>query len=203
IPYGLDTQEFSPRGKEICRQALGIPEQSRVILFVAQSSAMRRKGFELFQQALTKLPPGNLLLLSVGGGESAMDGSIRRLHLGNVEHDRILSLAYGAADVFVIPSMQDNLPNTVLESMACGTPVVGFCVGGIPDMVRPGETGALAPAGNVDALATAIRTMLDDDEERRRMGENCRRVALEEYDAGAQARRYISLYTSLLETKTQ
>lgn len=72
-----------------------------------------------------------------------MDGRIPCLHLGHVNSDRWFSLIYSTADVFVIPSLQDNLPNTVLESMACGTPVIGFAVGGISDMVRDRLTSLL------------------------------------------------------------
>ena len=105
---------------------------------------------------------------------------------------------YGAADLFVCPSLQDNLPLTVVEAMSCGTPVVGFDVGGIPDMVRPDVTGSLVPPGNVAALGAAIAKLLEDDPLRREMSANCRRVAVEEYALEVQARRYVELYERLL-----
>ena len=199
IPYGLDTRDFSPLGIHLCREALRIPRDRKVVLFVAQSSTMRRKGFTLLQAALSQLNDANLFVLSVGGGDPHFAANASHLHLGNVEHDHLLALAYGAADVFVVPSLQDNLPNTVLESMACGTPVVGFSVGGIPDMVRPMETGLLAPAGDIDALAAAISRLLNDVTLRQKMSTNCRRIAVAEYSSPVQATAYESLYQSLVE----
>jgi glycosyltransferase involved in cell wall biosynthesis len=119
------------------------------------------------------------------------------MHFGFVGDERLLSLMYSAADLFVIPSRQDNLPNTVLESLACGLPVVGFDVGGIPEMVRPGVTGLLARSGNIDELGIAIAELLEDDTGRREMALNCRQVAVKEYSLELQASRYVELYRTI------
>jgi glycosyltransferase involved in cell wall biosynthesis len=108
-------------------------------------------------------------------------------------------MAYSAADVFVIPSLQEAFGQTVIESMACGTPIVGFASGGITDTVRPGVTGALAPTGDVPALRRAIADLLKDDAGRARMAEQCRRIALAEYALDVQAKQYEALYQSLLD----
>jgi glycosyltransferase involved in cell wall biosynthesis len=107
-------------------------------------------------------------------------------------------MIYSAADLFVIPSLQDNLPNTVLESMACGTPVVGFDVGGIPDMVRPGRTGHLVPVGDSVALHHAMTQLLNAPSVLRQMGDECRKVAMEEYSYELSAARHAALYESLV-----
>ncbi|MCS4156041.1 glycosyltransferase involved in cell wall biosynthesis [Salinibacter ruber] len=114
----------------------------------------------------------------------------------------MLSLIYSTADVFVIPSRQDNLPNTVLESMACGTPVVGFDVGGIPDMVRPGETGWLAEAEDSRALGEAIDAALADDVKRERMEKRCREVIEAEYALEVQANNYRKLYNEMIQSES-
>ena len=125
--------------------------------------------------------------------------TIPHRHVETVNDDRLLSAIYSAADIFVIPSIEDNLPNTVLEAMACGTPVVGFDVGGIPDMVRPGITGELAPAGDVARLSQVIYALLETPEKRHELAANCRRIAEEEYALDLQAHRYMALYKQMLE----
>jgi glycosyltransferase involved in cell wall biosynthesis len=97
-----------------------------------------------------------------------------------------------------MPSVQDNLPNTVMEAMACGAPVVGFRVGGIPDMVRHGENGLLVPTGDVRALSDAIHTLLADDERRICMGKAGRAIAEREYSCKLQGERYMDLYRSIV-----
>jgi len=159
----------------------------------------RQKGFALLAQALTNLCDlPNLFLLSLGRKGSEIAARVPHLHLDHLYNDSMLSLVYSAADLFVVPSLHDNLPNTVLEAMSCGVPVVGFEVGGIPDMVRPSVTGLLVPPGDVDALAGAIRRSLQDSAERTEMGANCRRIAVEEYALEVQARRYVTLYERAL-----
>jgi glycosyltransferase involved in cell wall biosynthesis len=123
---------------------------------------------------------------------------IPHIHLGHINEDRLLALSYNVADLFVIPSLQDNSPNTVLESMACGIPIVGFETGGVPDMVREGVTGLLAPCNDVAALRAAIEDLIRKPSKREEMGLNCRREALREHSLVVQARRYAELYQSLL-----
>jgi glycosyltransferase involved in cell wall biosynthesis len=198
IPYGLDTTVFRPRDTRGLRRALDIPADHRIILFVAQSTRNHRKGFDLLADALTTLDAENITLLSIGSNEPDLQTSFAHQHLGSLNSDVLLSVFYSLADLFVIPSRQDNLPNTVLESMACGTPVVGFNIGGIPDMVRPGTTGWLAEPESVRSLRDAIDNALANEANREQMGHRCREVVEAEYTLAVQARAYEQLYRSLL-----
>jgi len=198
IPNGVDLEEFAPRDRRVARDILRIPDGARVVLFIADNATNRRKGFSLLTEALNGLDhQSDLFLLSVGSGKLLPSDRIPYLHLGPIDY-RWLSLVYSAADLFVIPSLQDNLPNTVLEAMACGTPVVGFAVGGIPDMVRPGITGLLVPPCDVVGLLAAILDLVHDERKRKEMSSSCRRIAVEEYSLELQARRYSEIYKSLL-----
>jgi glycosyltransferase involved in cell wall biosynthesis len=199
IPLALDTEVFRPRHRRGAREALGISPDALVVLFVASLISQPIKGFPLLAQALDGLGDlTNLLLVSMGRDAAGVKVQIPHLPLGHVANERLLSLVYSAADLFVIPSLYDNLPQTVLEATACGTPVVGFAIGGIPDMVRPGVTGLLVPAADVNALRNAIRALLQDPGRRAEMSDNCRRIAVEEYALEVQARRYIDLYEMIL-----
>ena len=199
IPYGLDTEDFCPRHRTVAREILGISPTARVLLFVAEPITRRAKGFALLVQALSGMGEvPNLLLVSVGSGKPPAEVKIPHLRLGHIGNDRLLSQVYSAADVLVIPSLQDNLPQTPLEAMACGTPVIGFAVGGIPDVVRPGVTGVLVPPGDTTALRDAIWDLLRDPGRREEMATNCRRMAVKEYALEVQAQRYVELYETIL-----
>jgi glycosyltransferase involved in cell wall biosynthesis len=195
IPNGVETDVFAPRDKHFARDVLGIPQDANVLLFAADSVTNRRKGFHVLTEALNTLPDSsNIALVSVGAGNVKLGHGIPHIHVGHVEDRQRLSLVYSAADVYVVPSLQDNQPNTVLESMACGTPVVGFDVGGIPDMVRPGITGLLAPVGDARGLRAAILQIFEHRETRASFGAACRRVVMEEYTMDRQVRQYAELY---------
>lgn len=197
IPNGLDTSLFAPRPAQGLRHALRIDDAARVILFVAERTDNQRKGFSLLASALQSLQfDAPIVLLSVGGHEPELDTPHVHLHFGSIESDELLAATYSAADLFVVPSLQDNLPNTVLEAMACGTPVVGFDTGGIPDMVRPGETGWLAETGNVRDLSSALRTALRSGMLQER-GRAARSFVLSNHTLSIQAAQYADLYDAL------
>ena len=199
IPNGVDLEEFAPRDRRMSRNVLGIPQNAHVLMFVSDDLTNRRKGFSLLIEALSAMTQyPDLFLVSVGTGQPPMTGCIPCLHLGHVNNDRWLSLIYSAADVFVIPSLQDNLPNTVLESMACGTPVIGFAVGGISDMIRDGRTGLLVPPQDVAGLRNAMVRLIRDSSARVSMSEESRRIAVDEYSRELQVQRYSELYKSLV-----
>jgi glycosyltransferase involved in cell wall biosynthesis len=119
--------------------------------------------------------------------------------LGLVKGDEALATIYSAADVLVIPSLQEAFGQTVTEAMACGTPSVGFNVGGVPDMITEAVTGFLAPPRDVAGLARAIRKALSD-EYRGRMADACRRRAVTVYDHKLQAQQFIKVYQELMRT---
>ncbi|MGE3153642.1 MAG: glycosyltransferase family 4 protein [Nitrospiraceae bacterium] len=199
IPYGINLEYFAPRDRSAARDVLGIPQDVHVILFLAEMVDNRRKGFSLLQEALKECSRqvDRLWLLSVGHNPPRLPAEMRGSHLSYVGNDRFLSLAYSAADLFVIPSLQDNLPNTVLEAMACGIPVLGFDVGGIRDMVRPGLTGVLVDPGDIGGLRDAMAALLNEPAALHRMSRQARETALTDYPLLAQARRYEELYHEL------
>jgi glycosyltransferase involved in cell wall biosynthesis len=199
IPYGVDTETFTPRDRRRSREMLGIPLEARVILFLAEGVRDPRKGLHLVTRALENIEsPSGMFLLSLGSGAPVEFRGFPSAHINHVCDDSFLSQVYSAADILVAPSLQDNLPNTVLESISCGTPVVGFAVGGIPDMVRPGLTGVLAAPGDATDLRRAIIELLSDEEGRKKMAIHCRKIATQEYSLEIQARRYVDLYEEIL-----
>jgi len=118
--------------------------------------------------------------------------------LGTLSDDLSLALVYSAADVFVLPSTQDNLPNTVLEAIACGTPCVAFNIGGMPDMIEHQKNGYLAQPYKIEDLAQGIAWVLENKERHRKLGDRAREKAEQEFTLEIQARRYLSLFTEIL-----
>jgi len=203
IPYGIDTDAYQPLDPKHCRSVLGIPANKKVLMFGAESLTDSRKGGDLLLNALQNLPSSlkaEIMLLVFGNYSEAIAEAvgITTLNLGYVSSDRLKSMAYSAADLFVFPTRADNLPLVLQESVACGTPIVSFRVGGVPDIVRPGSTGYLAEPEDAGDLCSGIIKLLDDQELRIRMNQNCRSIALEEYSLELQAQRYIELYHQVL-----
>jgi glycosyltransferase involved in cell wall biosynthesis len=204
IPYSLDTEAYQPLAPEQCRFLLGIPSGKKVLMFGAQNLKNSIKGGDLLVKALQSLPESlknETVLLTLGdGGEAIAEAvGIPTLNLGYVTSDRLKAIAYSAADLFVSPTRADNLPLVLQESMACGTPMVSFKVGGVPDLVRPGITGYLATPEDAEDLCNGIVQLLDDRNLRDCMSQQCRAIAVEEYSLELQAQRYIQLYSQLLE----
>ena len=204
IPYGIDTDTFTPRRKNVAREVFSIPGDDLVIAFAADIVELPIKGFDLLREAMVQLSVGRPVTLALIGRErNSSDAGTRTIGLGRIQNERLMSFALSAADLFVTPTRADNLPNVILEAMACGLPVVGFDVGGVPDMVRPGKTGLLAPPEDTAALRRAIETLLNNDDLRARMSAECRQIAVSEYALAVQARRYKALYESLIDSSAR
>ena len=139
-------------------------------------------------------------MLTLGNGSETVAKALgmQTLNLGYVNSDRLKSIAYSAADLFIFPTRADNLPLVLQESMACGTPMVSFKLGGVPDLVRPGITGYLAQQEDIQDFAKGITELLEDVKTRLEMSKRCRMISVEEYGLELQARRYIDLYADLL-----
>jgi glycosyltransferase involved in cell wall biosynthesis len=199
IPYGIDTESFQPRDRRVAREKHGIPLEAKTILFVADSTSERRKGLGVLLEALKGLENSEeYFFVIIGGGLSNEGLGSRFKTIKFLDDEAALSYVYSAADVFVIPSLQDNLPNTTLEALACGIPTIGSNAGGIPEVIRDGQTGLVVRAGDPTALRQAIVCLLGEPERRASMAMESRRLALQEYSLDIQARRYQSLYQEVL-----
>jgi len=204
IPGGLDVDTYQPLDPQACRIALELPLNKKVLFFTAASLEQHRKGGDLLIAALQKLPnslKSDLVLMMMGEGGEVLNAAtnILTLSLGYVESDRLKAVAYSAADLFVFPTRADNLPLVLQESMACGTPMVSFAVGGVPELVRPGITGLLANPEDSTDFAAKVVEILEDDPLRQKMSDQCRAIALEEYSAELQSERYINLYHRVID----
>lgn len=203
LPNTIDTSVFRPISKKIARSLLGLDIEGRSILFGACDSASNRnKGFDLLSTALgllSKKDARGLSCLVFGAShpDKSADLPLPTTYLGMLRDELTLALAYSAADVFVCPSREDNLPNTVMESMACGTPVAGFAVGGIPDMVEHKINGMLATPHDPNELVKSIAYILADEDRRQHMGAAARQSALQKYSMAVVAPQYLALYKQL------
>ena len=161
IPNGIETDVFKPMDKAAARAALNLPQDAHIVLFVSNHIRLARKGFRDLVHALSLLPDQkNLLLVGVGDSHIlSVNAPFKVTQLEHVSDDAKTAMIYAAADVTALPSRQDNLPNTILESFACGTPVVGFRTGEITDLVHEDETGYLAASGHVPGLSLAFSRM--------------------------------------------
>ncbi|PNQ95181.1 glycosyl transferase family 1 (plasmid) [Azospirillum argentinense] len=198
IPYGLDTSRFRPWERSAARQALGVPEGKPTVLFTAHGLNDPRKGLSLLDDALVRIGPHReVCLLLAGEGKVHLRSGVECIRLG-VQDDAGMVRAYSAADAVAVTSTEDNLPNAVLEGMACGTAVIGTAVGGIPDVVRHGINGFLVASGDVASLAHVLDDALRDLPGLHAMGGEARRIVEREYSLEVQARRYLELYRSLV-----
>ncbi|MCF8011402.1 MAG: glycosyltransferase family 4 protein [Clostridiales bacterium] len=206
IPNGLDTSIYKPIDKKVARELLSLPQDKELILFGAINSTNdERKGFKYLKQALQYLAENNLekdINLVVFGASEPKDPpnfGFKSYYLGAFNDDVSLALLYSAADVFVAPSLQDNLPNTVVESLACGTPCVAFDIGGMPDMIEHYNTGYLAEAFDADDLARGISWVLSDINRWNVLSQNSRKKVEREFALEVVAKQYADLYADILE----
>jgi glycosyltransferase involved in cell wall biosynthesis len=205
IANGIDTDLFRPISPAAAREALGISCSDQVLLFVAESVSNPRKGFDLLVDALRSMRferPTTLLCVGRSSPDLPEIENVKTVQLGSISNALFLPLVYSSADVFVIPSRQDNLPNTVLESISSGTPVVGFSIGGISDLVTTGQTGWLANSTNRLALAESLATALSElasPHEAARIRKACRQSALSRWSQSIQAEKYSRLYVDIMQ----
>lgn len=200
MPTGIETDVFVPRDRTEARAELGIPPDGLLLALGAERLDNVRKGASLALTALARLETDRDVRLVVFGEAlpaGALPADLPVYARGFVADPGGLATIYAAADCFVLPSLEDNLPKTGLEALSCGTPVVAFDSGGVVDYVLPGRTGLLARTGDADDLAHRIDWLLAHDEERLRMGGQGRELILEQFDAVDHARAYRALYEAV------
>lgn len=189
IPYPTDPEVFRAHACDAARDVLGIPLEARVLLTVSERASDHRKGADILRAALCDASVAGRYYWAAVGTPSGLAGSGAHA-LGTISDPRLMSLAYSAADLVVVPSREDNLPNVVIESLTCGTPVVALPTGGLPEMIDDSINGALAAnassAGLAEAISRAERLHFDR--------QSIRRNALDTYDPAKVATQYLAVY---------
>jgi glycosyltransferase involved in cell wall biosynthesis len=182
---------------------LGLASHERIVLAGAVDAVKdERKGFHLLAEAIRRcVSEGHtedwrLLVFGANSGPGQETLGIPVSYCGSVNNERELPRVYAAADVYVLPSLQDNLPNTAVEAMACGVPVVAFRAGGLADIVCDGVNGRLANAFDVGSLAASLRAVLDRP--RGAWRQACRDEFERIYAWPGPANRYLEIYRELL-----
>ncbi|HLG09491.1 MAG TPA: glycosyltransferase family 4 protein [Gaiellaceae bacterium] len=197
IRTGVELDVFRPQPRAGARAQLGVPVDAPVVLVASREE---RKGAGLATAALGRLGarhPG-LTALVFGQGETPIEPPATQVvALGMIDDRERLALAYAAADVLLYPTLADNLPNTILESMACGTPVVSLPSGGVPEAVTHLEDGYLVERAGGEALAEAVTTLLDDPDLRARLGSAAAARVRREFSVEAQGRAFLELYDEI------
>lgn len=204
IPNGIDTDVFKPMDRATCRRILNLPDDKHLILFGAMGATSdENKGFELLRQAIATLPQhvfGRKCMLVVFGAQrfDLPDLNMEVRFMGTLTDDIALSVLYAAADVMVVPSRQENLPNTLMEAMACGTPAVAFRTGGIPDLIEHQLSGYLAEPFDIADLARGIAWTLEQCGSDSGLGTHCRQKVEREFALDVVTASYVKLYSELL-----
>lgn len=200
VPYGLDTDAYAPMDRALAREVVGLPGDAPVVAFGPAALTQERKGASRLIEALARVResvPG-VELLAMGATVGLPPELARARTVGDVSDERLQRAIYACADLLALPSLADNQPLSMLESMACGTPVVAFEVGGIPETIRDGETGLLARADDPSMLADKIVTLLQNRELRERVGRASREHIERDHTLATQANRYGSIYADAL-----
>lgn len=207
IPNVLNTATFQPLNPKFCRQALGLPVEGRQIIMFGALGGGRdpRKGYDLLLDALEllalRLDPKSVLCVVFGQGSPKNPDKLpfQTRWMGYVQDDATLALLYNAADVMVVPSRQENLPQTATEPQACGCPVVAFDRTGLRDAVAHRETGYLAQAFDTGDMAEGLHWILEDSERQSKLGLAARARALQLWSPEVVVPQYLAVYRSAIQ----
>lgn len=209
IPYGIETDVYTPRDRVSARVSLGLPVDGFFFLFGAASLKDRRKGIHVLYEAVricrsdpafeSALLDGQIRFLSYGWNPAQQDSEGPPVNnLGYVADPEKMAMIYAASDIYICPTLEDNLPNTILESLGCGRPVIGSDVGGVSDLVRHAVNGLLVPPNDPDALSDAMLRVMKSPDVMAAWSIAAREGVEANHSLKHQAESYVKLYQDLL-----
>ena len=195
IPNPIDTRIYKKGNKQEARQRLGLPLDKKLILFASQRVTNVNKGMDYLIEACRQLQLADAAVVILGGHaeEVVSQLSLEAYPLGYVNEEQRIVDVYHAADVFVLPSLSENLPNTIMEAMACGVPCVGFKVGGIPEEIDHRRNGYVAEYRSAEDLARGIRWILTEADYEE-LSKNAIHKVMQNYSQQSVALRYLDVY---------
>lgn len=208
IPNPIDSRAFAKENREEARLYAGLPEGKKLILFVSQRVTDKRKGMDYFITAINKMVEAHpemkdncgIAILGGKAEELADKLPLPSYPLGYVCEEKKIASIYNSVDLFVLPSLEDNLPNTIMEAMACGVPCVGFNTGGIPEMIDHLKNGYVAEYKSSDDLARGIHWVLSEADHQSLSNEAMKKVN-QCYSQYAVAMKYIEAYNQAMALK--
>jgi glycosyltransferase involved in cell wall biosynthesis len=196
IYNGIDSDIFKPLSQTDIRQSLQLPEDKIIFLFIAENVANSRKGFSILEETIANLAFDKNKVLFLALGKSPKSGSHPNIQfLGHIAEEAKLAQIYNAADAFILPSLEDNLPNTMVESLMCGTPVIAFANGGMQDEIETGKNGILVSEIGSSNLSMAIQQFLTGAFELNK--QDISELAKSKYDAKLQVKKMIEVYDAI------
>jgi glycosyltransferase involved in cell wall biosynthesis len=199
IPYGLNLDIFTLHNKDEARNALSLPQNKTILLFIAESINNTRKGFSILLEALYQKQDNDTIIVAMGEKPLNIDlnSKLKILYTGRISDENLIAKYFSACDAFILPSTEDNLPNVMLESLSCGTPVIGFPVGGIKEHVHHMHTGILAKAVTSYSLMLAIQEFINAKDSFDR--NEIRKYAVSFFEENKNTNKYIELYKELMQ----
>lgn len=204
IPNGVDMVQYAPGDRQSARELLGLPRDRQIILFGARHALSdRNKGFDLLCAALGQLSPelrhqSTLVLFGETTRLPLPSLGMEIITHGEVKDEAAIVALYRSANLLVVPSREENLPNMVSEAMACGLPCVAFDVGGIADQILHRENGCLVPALNTGALSAEIAWLLESADTRSFLERNAREHAVKSFSLERVSIQHLALYRQLV-----
>lgn len=207
IPNGVDLTIFHPANQRNARVELGLPTDTKILLFAADGIRKNFwKDYQTLQTTLAEIATSGMNVLCIALGEHAPSEHFGEVEIRFVPYQRDpekVARYYQAADLYVHPARAETFPNTILEALACGTPVVASAVGGIPEQIMEGKTGFLVPAGDAQLMAKRIMHVLADDAYRQRIGEQAADDAVLRFGWERMAKEYLQAYREILSPESR
>lgn len=200
VPNCIDIEKYKPIEKTHARSILNLPLKKKLVLFgAAGGTCDSRKGFIYAKEAINKLTDNEIELLLFGPEEKPVTGSNKKIHYFHTLKDDVsIALLYAASDILLVPSVQENLANTIMESMACGTPAVAFNIGGNGEMILHKVNGILARPFSVEELSDGISYILGNSQHHEEMAYNARERIKELFNYNLIAGKHLKLYEELI-----
>lgn len=196
IPNSIDQNIYKPYNRDYCRDILGLPKDKQILMFCAQGVLNQRKGFDILINALSYIDRDCFLAIVGDSSKIKLPFDLDHKLLGTIGDDLHMAMLYSAADAFILPSREDNLPNTMVESLSCGTPVISFSNGGMKDIITSDDYGTLVTEQTPQALGIGINhTLKDLTRFKRGLISN---YAIKLFNPQNQAESYMQLYQQIL-----
>jgi len=196
IYNSLDTKIFKPINQTKARTALSVPLDRKIVLFVSERTDNYRKGGYMLSRIIHILKEENIYFYAIGASEMPnLDENL--VQLGVIQDEKTMATVYNIADVLILPSIEDNLPNVMLEALCCGLPLVSFSNGGMNEIIKPGENGLLVEEQTPEAIISAVKEYFlhSSKYNKANISENAHSL----FNASIQAKAYIEVYKELLK----